>query len=162
MSLYGGSDPPESVSIYGIFTRCNVELISMLRRSSGFRSGYFLRPAYWLIRALGQGWDPILILSQMISMQTLHYLTLSLIGPTMLALLAQGPDLDREGGSANVAMLMDWRELSGRSTVPLAVDVEWVSPMFAENASKRSWALALAWLITSMIESVTYQQSESS
>lgn len=88
----------------------------------------------------------------MISLQTLHYLTLSLLVPVLLVLLARGPDLDREGGPANVAMLMDWREMAGSSTVPPVVDLEWVSPLFQENARKRSWALALAWLITAQVE----------
>lgn len=54
-----------------------------------------------------------------------------------------------------MAMLMDWREMTGISTVPPVVDMEWVSPLFSENARKRSWALAVAWIITAQIECVS-------
>lgn len=101
-----------------------------------------------------QGWDPLLLISQIISLQSLHYLTLSLLVPLLLSLLAHGPDLDREGGPANVAMLMDWRLFAGQSTVPNVVDLEWVSSVFVQNAIKRSWALAVAWVAASAVECV--------
>ncbi|KAJ7598828.1 integral membrane protein S linking to the trans Golgi network-domain-containing protein [Mycena floridula] len=62
-------------------------------------------------------WDPILLISQIISMQTLHYLTLSLIIPPLLALFAEPTSLMHEGGAASVGMIMDWREMAGHPTV---------------------------------------------
>lgn len=53
-----------------------------------------------------------------------------------------------------MAMLMDWRLLAGHSTVPNVVDLEWVSAVFVQNAGKRSWALAVAWVAASAIECV--------
>ncbi|KAF9030375.1 hypothetical protein BDZ89DRAFT_911077, partial [Hymenopellis radicata] len=62
-------------------------------------------------------WDPILLISQIISLQTLHYLTLSLLVPPLLAIFAEPSSLNYEGGAANVGMVMDWREMAGRSTI---------------------------------------------
>ncbi|KAF4611301.1 hypothetical protein D9613_007266 [Agrocybe pediades] len=62
-------------------------------------------------------WDPILLLSQIFSMQTLHYLTLSIIVPPLLATFADTASLNYEGGAANVGMIMDWRQMAGRPTV---------------------------------------------
>ena len=70
-------------------------------------------------------------------MQTLHYLTLSLLIPPLLSLFADPISLNYEGGPANVGqslrlfllppilppkkiitgMIMDWREMAGRPTV---------------------------------------------
>ena len=64
-------------------------------------------------------WDPVLLISQVflslchvnrstrcqiISMQTLHYLTLSLLIPPLLAAFAEPTSLMHEGGAANVGM----------------------------------------------------------
>jgi hypothetical protein len=67
-------------------------------------------------------WDPILLISQVsvssssristpcqnfhqiVSMQTLHYLTLSLLIPPLLHLFAEPNSLNYEGGAANVGM----------------------------------------------------------
>lgn len=62
-------------------------------------------------------WDPVLLISQILSMQTLHYLTLSIIIPPLLSLFADPTSLNYEGGPANVGMIMDWREMAGRPTV---------------------------------------------
>jgi len=50
-------------------------------------------------------------------MQTLHYLTLSILIPPLLAFVAEPTSLAWEGGAANVGMVMDWREMAGRPTV---------------------------------------------
>ena len=77
------------------------------------------------------------VLFQIVSMQTLHYLTLSIIIPPLLAIFAEPKSLAYEGGAANVGnydlpcsccqgnlthmgligMIMDWREMAGRPTV---------------------------------------------
>jgi protein SYS1 len=67
-------------------------------------------------------WDPILLISQestyvdserptnefsllqIVSMQTLHYLTLSVLIPPLLNLFAEPNSLNYEGGAANVGM----------------------------------------------------------
>ncbi|KAH8104291.1 hypothetical protein DFH11DRAFT_1649555 [Phellopilus nigrolimitatus] len=66
-------------------------------------------------RALG--WDPILIVSQIVSLQALHYLTLSFLIPPLLWVFAEPNALSYEGGAANVGMVMDWREMAGWPTV---------------------------------------------
>ncbi|KAM0746867.1 hypothetical protein T439DRAFT_306320 [Meredithblackwellia eburnea MCA 4105] len=67
-----------------------------------------------------QGWDPILIISQIVSLQALHYLSLSLLMPPLLSLFASPTLLAYEGGPTSISMIMDWREFSGSSTVALA------------------------------------------
>ncbi|KAL7414697.1 hypothetical protein BDY24DRAFT_384243 [Mrakia frigida] len=63
-----------------------------------------------------QGWDPILIICQIISLQSLHYLTLSLLLPPLLLTLTQPSFLAHQGGPSTVSVMMDWRELAGRPT----------------------------------------------
>ncbi|KAH9913085.1 integral membrane protein S linking to the trans Golgi network-domain-containing protein [Epithele typhae] len=62
------------------------------------------------------GWDPVLILSQILALQTLHYLSLSLLVPPLLVIFADPTSLEYEGGAANVGMILDWREMAGRPT----------------------------------------------
>ena len=50
------------------------------------------------------GWDPVLIISQIISLQTLHYVTLALLIPPLLSLFAEPSSLEYEGGATNVGM----------------------------------------------------------
>jgi hypothetical protein len=69
-----------------------------------------------------------------VSLQTLHYLTLCIISPPLLAAFADTASLNYEGGATSVGMLhepllppfgftefqgmiMDWREMAGRPTV---------------------------------------------
>jgi len=66
---------------------------------------------------LPQGWHPIIIISQIICLQSIHYLALCLIIPPLLTLLADPYALAYEGGAANVGMIMDWREMVGRPTM---------------------------------------------
>lgn len=78
-------------------------------------------------------WDPILLISQVsvsfitrysalsqvrqiVSMQCLHYLTLAVLTPPLLAVFAEPVSLSWVGGAANIGMLMDWREMAGRPT----------------------------------------------
>ena len=55
--------------------------------------------------AKATGWDPILIISQIIALQTLHYVALSLLVPPLLVMFADPGSLEYEGGAANVGML---------------------------------------------------------
>ena len=55
--------------------------------------------------AKSTGWDPLLIISQIVALQTLHYVTLSLLIPPLLVMFADPASLDYEGGAANVGML---------------------------------------------------------
>lgn len=73
--------------------------------------------------AKATGWDPVLIVSQVsnmrdtladdsrcaqiIAMQTLHYVTLSLLIPPLLVMFAEPGSLEYEGGAANVGMRRD-------------------------------------------------------
>lgn len=68
------------------------------------------------------GWDPVLIVSQVsllarlgcnvlmtvqiISLQTLHYLTLAILVSPMLSIFAERNSLEYEGGAANVGTLI--------------------------------------------------------
>jgi len=117
------------------------------------------------------GWDPALLLSQIFALQALHYLTLSLIAPPLLSILADPVALSLEGGASNVAMIMDWREMTGRPTIEeihlltklMKDDHKWMRSwpsgrrlMFGGAAyaadSRRSWVLGGAWTLTSLID----------
>ena len=54
---------------------------------------------------------------QIIALQACHYLVLALITPPLLFMFADPLSLSLEGGSSNVAMVMDWREMVGTSTI---------------------------------------------
>lgn len=113
------------------------------------------------------GFDAVLIGSQIIALQVLHYLILSLITGPILSLLADPLALNLEGGRSNVAMIVDWRQLAGRTTLEEAVGL-WeghtsgrgagriVGPGSAAYASDpaRAWALGIAWAIASAVECI--------
>ncbi|KII86042.1 hypothetical protein PLICRDRAFT_44496 [Plicaturopsis crispa FD-325 SS-3] len=112
-------------------------------------------------------WDPVLLISQIISMQTLHYLTLSLLIPPLLTVFAEPNSLAYEGGPANVGMVMDWREMAGRPTVRgMQGEERWSSYRGAWSGGKkvnggidgywdgrtdpmRGWIIAFCWLVAS-------------
>ncbi|KAH9930263.1 integral membrane protein S linking to the trans Golgi network-domain-containing protein [Fomitopsis serialis] len=70
-----------------------------------------------MAKSTSTGWDPVLLISQIVAMQTLHYLTLSILIPPLLLIFCRSDVLDYVGGAANVGMIMDWRELAGRPTI---------------------------------------------
>ncbi|KAL4062524.1 integral membrane protein S linking to the trans Golgi network-domain-containing protein [Scleroderma yunnanense] len=110
-------------------------------------------------------WDPVLLISQIISMQTLHYLTLSVLIPPLLVVFAEPAALLYEGGAANVGMVMDWREMTGRPTVRGMPGEErwssyygawsggrrvgggWEDKGFGRIDPTRGWVIAISWLI---------------
>ncbi|KAG8221120.1 integral membrane protein S linking to the trans Golgi network-domain-containing protein, partial [Butyriboletus roseoflavus] len=113
-------------------------------------------------------WDPVLLISQIISLQTLHYLTLSLLIPPLLTVFAESTSLMYEGGAANVGMVMDWREMAGQPTVRgVQGEERWSSYYGAWSGGKRvgsgweddqwdgrtdpirGWVIAVSWLIAS-------------
>ncbi|KAI5455077.1 hypothetical protein NCC49_002349 [Naganishia albida] len=65
-----------------------------------------------------QGWDPILIISQIISLQTIHYLVLSLLIPPVLQASTNPQALEYAGGPRVTSYILDWREIASRSTAP--------------------------------------------
>ncbi|OCH89769.1 hypothetical protein OBBRIDRAFT_835534 [Obba rivulosa] len=119
--------------------------------------------------AKSSGWDPVLLISQIIVMQTLHYITLSILIPPLLVLFAEPHSLEYEGGAANVGMIMDWREMAGR---PVSRPPEGSGPWSSWNSvwsggkqfqgsgdlhaglsgsidPVRSWILAICWMLAS-------------
>ncbi|TFK34031.1 integral membrane protein S linking to the trans Golgi network-domain-containing protein [Crucibulum laeve] len=112
-------------------------------------------------------WDPVLLISQIVSMQTLHYLTLSLLIPPLLSLFAEPVSLDYEGGAANIGMLMDWRELAGKPTFRARSADRWAAWYGGQKFSfepktglpkgewggmgrvdpMRGWIIALCWIV---------------
>ncbi|KAG0698177.1 integral membrane protein S linking to the trans Golgi network-domain-containing protein [Suillus ampliporus] len=119
-------------------------------------------------RASNASWDPILLISQIISMQTLHYLTLSIIIPPLLSIFAEPSALVFEGGATNVGMIMDWREMAGRPTVRgMQGEDRWNAYYGAWSGGKqlgsgweegrwdgwtdpmRGWVIAFSWMIAS-------------
>ncbi|KGB78361.2 hypothetical protein CNBG_3923 [Cryptococcus deuterogattii R265] len=64
-----------------------------------------------------QGWDPLLIICQIITLQTIHYLTLSTLLPPFLTTLTSPDTLTYSGGPSTVSHVMDWREMAARPTV---------------------------------------------
>ncbi|KAI0364550.1 hypothetical protein BV20DRAFT_956020 [Pilatotrama ljubarskyi] len=113
-------------------------------------------------------WDPILIVSQIIALQTLHYVTLSLLAPPLLVMFAEPASLEYEGGAANVGMIMDWREMAGRPTTrALPGEGPWRSLNSVWSGGKqvglgssaqapfrqvdpiRCWIIAICWMAAS-------------
>ncbi|KAF8585400.1 hypothetical protein K439DRAFT_1632639 [Ramaria rubella] len=124
------------------------------------------------------GWDPWLIISQIVSMQSIHYLTLCLLVPPLLTIIAEPNALAYEGGAASVAVIMDWREMSSRPTVHglhgqdhrgwdafagaysggKKVGVGFVPGQTAISMwdgrvdPRRGWCIALCWLLASIAD----------
>ncbi|KAJ8293762.1 Protein SYS1 [Rhodotorula toruloides] len=67
-----------------------------------------------------QGWDPVLIVSQIVSLQALHYLVLSLVLPALLTIFSSSDLLQYEGGGTSIALAMDWRAFTGSTVSGLA------------------------------------------
>ncbi|KAJ7089742.1 integral membrane protein S linking to the trans Golgi network-domain-containing protein [Mycena belliarum] len=111
-------------------------------------------------------WDPVFLVSQIVSLQSLHYLTLSVCVPPLLNLFAEPASLNYEGGAANVGMVMDWREMAGRPTVRgmqgeerwsaytgvwrggRKVGVGWRADQWdGRTDPMRGWVIAFCWLV---------------
>ncbi|TFK19412.1 hypothetical protein FA15DRAFT_760054 [Coprinopsis marcescibilis] len=111
-------------------------------------------------------WDPLLLISQIVSMQTLHYLTLCILVPPLLTIFAEPISLNYEGGASNIGMIMDWREMAGRSTVSRTADANlWNNYRWAWRGGKkvgfgsdnvqwdgtidpvRGWIIAICWVV---------------
>ncbi|KAF8335111.1 integral membrane protein S linking to the trans Golgi network-domain-containing protein [Amanita rubescens] len=111
-------------------------------------------------------WDPVLLISQIVTMQSLHYLTLAILVPPLLSMFAESTSLNYEGGAANVGMVMDWREMAGVPTVRWAYGTErWSSYTWAWSSGKkvghgwtedqwdgkidptRGWVIAFCWML---------------
>lgn len=153
-----------------------------------------------------QGWDPVLIVSQVrpcpdpllsrerehqvapilttlltrsqiVALQALHYLFLSLVLPPILSIFCTAPSLDYEGGSTSIALAMDWRAFTGRTvsglparsyldaglaslhaanaTLPDGLDQQGLSRgvvRLVQKDAMRGWALAFGWIVASMAE----------
>ncbi|GAA5875354.1 hypothetical protein JCM8547_003212 [Rhodosporidiobolus lusitaniae] len=124
-----------------------------------------------------QGWDPVLIISQIVSLQALHYLILAIILPVLLSLLANRDLLRYEGGASSIGMAMDWRAFTG-STVSGVPASRALQPGLAglaaaaggtagkidagelargvvrvvEGDALRGWAVAVGWVAASMVD----------
>lgn len=151
-----------------------------------------------------QGWDPVLIVSQVrtvssslspealahlcspahalrrpqiVALQALHYLFLSLVLPPLLSVFCTAPSLDYEGGSTSIALAMDWRAFTGRTvsglpamghldaglaslhaanaTLPDGLDQQGLARGVVRLVPKdamRGWAVAFGWILASMAE----------
>ncbi|KAH8833337.1 integral membrane protein S linking to the trans Golgi network-domain-containing protein [Flagelloscypha sp. PMI_526] len=115
-------------------------------------------------------WDPVLIISQIVSLQAIHYLALSLLVPPLLATFANREELEYEGGPSNVAMIMDWRELAARPTTPSSFNsyeklAQWVwsggrkwsfsngQDVYVDGVDDiRSWILGFCWLVGALAD----------
>ncbi|KAI0070709.1 hypothetical protein K474DRAFT_741415 [Panus rudis PR-1116 ss-1] len=114
-------------------------------------------------------WDPVLLISQIVAMQTLHYLTMSVLTPPLLTIFAESSSLYYEGGASNVGMIMDWRQMAGRPTSrllhennPLRVlNAVWsggkqvgledttMSSWNGRIDPRRGWIIAICWMLAS-------------
>ncbi|KAM6497380.1 Integral membrane protein S linking to the trans Golgi network domain containing protein [Amanita muscaria] len=115
-------------------------------------------------RTTFSNWDPMLLISQIVSIQSLHYLTLSILVPPLLSVFAERSLLTYEGGAANVGMLMDWREMAGVPTVRWAHGSErwgtwawssgekvghgWAEDQWSGRIDPiRGWVIGLCWML---------------
>ncbi|WWC96839.1 hypothetical protein V866_003714 [Kwoniella sp. B9012] len=67
-----------------------------------------------------QGWDPVMIICQVriiITLQTIHYLTLSILIPPILTSFTTPVLLSYSGGPSTVSHIMDWREMAAKPTI---------------------------------------------
>ncbi|ORX35216.1 integral membrane protein S linking to the trans Golgi network-domain-containing protein [Kockovaella imperatae] len=64
-----------------------------------------------------QGWDPVLLICQIISLQAIHYLSLSILVPPLLQSLTSPSVLAYSGGPSTISHVLDWREMAARPTV---------------------------------------------
>jgi len=116
-------------------------------------------------------WDPVLLISQIVTIQAIHYLVISLIVPGLLHLYANRELLLYEGGAMNVGMVMDWREMASRPTVRgLVGEDRWSSYSWAWSGGKkigygvhggawdgqtdprRGWIIAFGWMCASLFD----------
>ncbi|KAI0029960.1 integral membrane protein S linking to the trans Golgi network-domain-containing protein [Vararia minispora EC-137] len=112
-------------------------------------------------------WDPVLLISQIVAMQSLHYLTLATLAPPLLAIFAESSALAYEGGAASIGMIMDWREMAGRPTFRLLHGEErwnafagtWSGGRrVADSAAQpgvdpiRGWVLAVTWVLACLVD----------
>ncbi|EIN06217.1 hypothetical protein PUNSTDRAFT_106434 [Punctularia strigosozonata HHB-11173 SS5] len=118
-------------------------------------------------------WDPVLLISQIITMQSLHYITLSILIPPLLAAFAQPNALEYEGGAANVGMIMDWREMAGQPTSFRGIKGEerweslkgvwsggqrigtgqWTEERWMKRVDPmRGWVIAFCWMVASGVD----------
>ncbi|KZT68664.1 hypothetical protein DAEQUDRAFT_670950 [Daedalea quercina L-15889] len=120
-----------------------------------------------MAKSTSPGWDPVLLISQIVAMQTLHYMTLAILIPPLLTIFCRPDALDYVGGAANVGMVMDWRELAGKPTTN-TVTRAWGSWNSVWSGGKqvgfgghlegqwdgladprRGWIIAVCWLAAS-------------
>ncbi|EKM81581.1 hypothetical protein AGABI1DRAFT_111865 [Agaricus bisporus var. burnettii JB137-S8] len=107
-------------------------------------------------------WDPALLVSQIVSMQSLHYLTISLFVVPLLNFFAEPSSLAYEGGAASVGMVMDWREMAGKPTIRglngtsygyvwsdgRKIAYGWGDDQWSGRTdSLRAWIIAVCWLL---------------
>jgi len=100
-------------------------------------------------------------------MQTLHYLTLCIISPPLLAAFADTASLDYEGGASSVGMIMDWRVMAGRPTmieVPIGerwwawrggkkVGYGWTEDLWDGTMDhRRGWIIAFCWIMACSVD----------
>ncbi|KIM34090.1 hypothetical protein M408DRAFT_59678 [Serendipita vermifera MAFF 305830] len=107
-------------------------------------------------------WDPIILLSQIISIQSLHYLTLAILLPPALSL--SGRSLSFYGGPANINFIMSWQELAGRSSLPSASSIDGIYSHGTRIATSmtlksvdmsdygRRWIIAFTWFLAAFAD----------
>ena len=107
-----------------------------------------------------QGFDPLLLVAQIIALTALHYLSLAFICPILLHALVARDEYNSvallcQGGSYNVAMLMDWRNLAGRLGdlgQVLQADTMLDKDLIDGGQAAISWVLAASWILVSLLE----------
>ncbi|EJU03884.1 hypothetical protein DACRYDRAFT_115188 [Dacryopinax primogenitus] len=107
-----------------------------------------------------QGWDPLLLLSQIIILQTLHYLTLALLLPPLLSLLTDSEYLQYLGGRGTVGMVLDWREMAGRREAGMGEWGNWGAGRGNQDWARavdprRGWVIGVGWLLGACVN-ITY------
>lgn len=105
-----------------------------------------------------------MLISQILAIQALHYLTLAILLPPILSFGASRRALFFSGGPANVNLVMSWHELAGRSPKRLDEAIHGIysggrrlatSNTFRPDEmidSHRRWIIAIVWIIASVAD----------
>ncbi|EIM21883.1 hypothetical protein E3Q22_02429 [Wallemia mellicola] len=115
--------------------------------------------------AKAQKFDAALLIFQIVAVQSIHYLALSIITPTLLTLFANEEGLRYEWGSPplSVGLILDWRELANWEHHEAVWQGLWIKGKQSgysddiyewdgNHNRRRGWLLAISWVLACFID----------